>query len=266
MPKASCTTFRNETVQSDFSNVILAGRGCLYKCDFCIHSSFHKEVHLRSMVSIKKELDSYNGEKNSIYLADPSVGNHKFYKNILALLSAYKHLSFSMNIRADQITEDFIQIIKKVNIDKLYIGLESFNDLFLSRHHKGETIEKIKAALQKLNDNHIPFHLSLILDDEFSLTKLKNLLDSYHPASMSFHFYIPYPGTIGYNPEKKWFENKYWPFTISNSTSNAELLKKEIAEFMRYPLNQYHTITSHDHTQTFAIIQKRIEEMEGLLK
>ena len=159
MPKASCTTFRNETVQSDFSNVILAGRGCLYKCDFCIHSSFHKEVHLRSMVSIKKELDSYNGEKNSIYLADPSVGNHKFYKNILALLSAYKHLSFSMNIRADQITEDFIQIIKKVNIDKLYIGLESFNDLFLSRHHKGETIEKIKAALQKLNDNHIPFHL-----------------------------------------------------------------------------------------------------------
>ncbi len=255
----------NESVINDFGNVILAGRGCIYQCAFCIHSVFHRKIHMRSVVSLKAELDSYKGVKTSIYLADASVGNSKEYKKIMELLSQYNNLSFSMNIRADQISDEFISQIKRVNIDKLYVGLESLNNNSLCKYQKGENIEKIEEALAKLNKCHIQFHLSYIIDETFEESEFKKFIQKYNPASISAHFYIPYPGTSGYMPDNKWFEKKDWPFTISRYMENDEEIKVNIARFWGYPINKYHTITSHEHTNTFEIINKKLNEMEGLL-
>ena len=59
------------------------------------------------------------------------------------------------------------------------------------------------------------------------------------------------------------FKDKEWPYNISNSINNSENLKKEIATYFGYPINKYHTITPHNHYETFKIIDKKLEELES---
>ena len=60
----------NESVINDFGNVILAGRGCIYQCAFCIHSVFHRKIHMRSVVSLKAELDGESFPSNCLHEDD----------------------------------------------------------------------------------------------------------------------------------------------------------------------------------------------------
>ena len=42
-------------------------------------------------------------------------------------------------------------------------------------------------------------------------------------------------------------------------------LKTEISNYFNYPINAYHTITPHDHTETFKIINKKLNELEKIV-
>lgn len=260
LPEQMNNNFDNKSVNNDFSNIVLFSRGCLYNCNFCIHSVFHKKIHMRSIQSIEAELNTYKN-KTSIYIADPSVGHMGLYKDILKLLSKYKNLSFSFNVRADQINDDFIDLIKQMNIDKLYVGVENPDNKVLKEYNKGEEIETISNALELLRKNKINYHLSFLISDDLDLEKVKEIDNKYKASTYSFHFYIPYPGTRGYK-DLEIFKDKEWPYNVSKSIKNGEKLKNEIAKYFGYPVNKYHTITPHDHNETFKIINKKLEELE----
>ena len=262
IPPKLQNNFENDTINNDFSNLVLFSRGCIYNCAFCIHSSFHKTIHMRNIQSIQAELDTFK-QKTSIYIADPSIGIINLYKDILVLLSKYKNLSFSFNVRADQINHEFISYIKKINIDKLYIGVEDINNEVLKKYNKNETIETVESALELLRYNNIQYHLSFLISDSFDINNIKKLDTRFKANSYSFHFYIPYPGTMGYKTLDI-FNDKNWPFNITKSINNSEKLKKIIAKYFFYPVNKYHTITPHDHNNTFKIINTKINELEEI--
>ena len=75
----------------------------------------------------------------------------------------------------------------------------------------------------------------------------------------------PYPGTLKYNGELEYFNDKNWPNKIYKNDINIFKLKKEISNYFNYPVNNYHTITPHDHTETFKIINKKLNELEKLV-
>lgn len=262
IPSKLNNNFENDTINNDFSNIVLFSRGCIYNCAFCIHSSLHTSIHIRNIQSIEAELDTFK-QHTSIYIADPSIGSVLLYKDILELLSKYKHLSFSFNVRADQINHEFMSYIKKINIDKLYIGVEDVNNDILKKYNKNETIETIEFALELLRNNNIKYHLSFIISNSFDINNIKKFDTRFKANSYSFHFYIPYPGTVGFK-NLTVFNDKIWPFNITKSINNSEELKKLIAEYFHYPVNEYHTITPHDHSITFKIINTKINELEKI--
>lgn len=261
-PNKIDSNFENKTVKKDFSNIILLSRGCLYKCAFCIHSCYHKQVHVRNIQSIELELNNYRNQNTSIYIADASIGNLRLYNDILNLLSKYKNIKFSMNIRADQINDNTIEKLKNINIDRLYIGVESVNDLELKKYNKGETSNKILEGLELLRKNNINYHLSFIISEGLSNENIKELDKIYKAKTYSFHYYIPYPGTFKYN-SIEYFDDKNWPQKIFDNNLDIKKLKVKISKYFNYPINNYHTITPHNHINTFKIISKKLEELES---
>ena len=256
--------FSNETVTNDFANIILLSRGCLYRCAFCIHACYHKKVHIRNLQSIALELNTYKSN-TSIYIADASVGNSKLYGDVLDLLSNYKHIKFSMNIRADQINEKTIEKLLNINIDRLYIGVENPNDDKLREYNKGEKLVDITNALKLLRDNNIEYHLSFIVSNDLLDSDIKLLDDTFKAKTYSFHYYIPYPGTFKYNGDIEYFNDKNWPNKVFDEEIDISRLKTEISNYFNYPINAYHTITPHDHTETFKIINKKLNELEKIV-
>lgn len=254
--------YKNSSITNDFAHVVLFGRGCYFNCKFCIHSCYHKHFYLRNVESIKRELDSYGNAETSIYIADATVGVNKLYSEILKLLASYKNLKFSMNIRADQITNENLKLLSRINIDKLYIGVESLSNETLTNYCKNESIEIIANALNLLQNYNINYHLSFIISKEYTEETIKLIKEKFKASSYSFHFYIPYPGTYGYNPEDKWYLDKHWPNKIVKRYENAEVIKKKFENVFNYPINSYHTITPHNHIETFKIIEAKLSELE----
>ena len=264
-PQMIKTNYKNTSIENDFSNVILLSRGCLYGCKFCIHSCYHKKLHVRNIQSIALELNEYKGLETSVYIADASIGNMDVYGEVLELLSKYKNIRFSFNIRADQINNVTIDKIKKINIDRLYIGVEATDENMLLKYNKGENLETISKALELLKKNNIEFHLSFILDEQFKDVDIQALNDRFGAKTYSFHYYIPYPGTYGYEGNYEFFIDRDWPNKIYSGSKELEKLKSTISSKLGYPLNKYHTITPHNHESTFKIISDKLDEMEKLI-
>ena len=82
--------------------------------------------------------------------------------------------------------------------------------------------------------------------------------------SYSFHFYIPQPGTKGYKTNSSWFLKKNWPSEIGKSLKNYKEVKHDLETYFNYPVNDYHTVTPHDHKETFVIINEKLKELEKL--
>lgn len=59
------------------------------------------------------------------------------------------------------------------------------------------------------------------------------------------------------------FESKYWPFNLKYYSKEKE---KEVLEKLNYPPNKYHTITRHNHEETFKKINTKLNEVELTLK
>ena len=54
-------------------------------------------------------------------------------------------------------------------------------------------------------------------------------------------------------------------FNEKEIPKTVEKMAGEISNYFNYPVNNYHTITPHDHTETFKIINKKLNELEKLV-
>lgn len=262
--------FKNKSVCKDFSSIILTSRGCPFNCTFCLLGAYHKRVHNRHLFSIKKELELLK-KSNSVFIADPSVTLNKFYLQLFDMLKEFKNLKYSLNVRADQLTDKMINKLKRMNIRKLYIGVEYPKNNILCKINKGETVEIIEERLDKLDEEGINYHLSFILGlerDQKEWEDIRKFVRKTSPETVSIHFLIPHPGTKYESLSRDWFKSKSWPFDIQNlvlGKEKAKKLKRQFEGLLGYPQNRYHTITPHNHSKTFKIINKQLSLLERIV-
>lgn len=266
IPFNPAKNYENKSVENDFSEIVLFNRGCSYNCDFCIHAKYHKSLHRRHIRSIDHELSLYNKNNTKLYIADASIANTKSYQEIFSIMKKYNNISYSMNVRADQISQEFLHNLKEINIDKVYIGVESLDNNKLKLYKKGEKIDQITKSLKLLSENNISYHLSFLISDEMNIDEIEEFIKTYNASSYSFHFYIPYPGTHGVVDSSDWFMNRNWPIEIEKLNKNADLIKDRLCEILEYPKNDYHTITPHNHIETFKLINDKINMFEKIVE
>lgn len=181
---------------------------CSY-CDFC--KVFYNEKWVFEYFKcLRQEIeDVYNGEEiETIYIGGgtPSLLPLKYLKELFEILKIFsiknlKEFTFECNL--NDITEEFLEILKENQVNRLSIGIESFHLEKLKQmgrsHTFEEAIEKINLCRSLgLSNINIDFIYGFAFEDKSIIKKeLKQIL-SLKPEHISTYSLIVEEGTLFY--------------------------------------------------------------------
>ena len=132
---------------------IASSRGCIYKCAFCGAPKFlGKKWRAFKVERMIEEFEYWYGKGfRTFYFSDSLfVLNKKRVMDFCdyVLVSDYNDVVFVADgVRADHLTLEILQYMKKAHFKSVTIGVESVNDNTLEFFKKGESFEQIDRAI-----------------------------------------------------------------------------------------------------------------------
>ncbi len=153
---------------------------CSY-CDFC-KMFYKKDWADNYLVALKSEIeDRYHGDLLKTIYIGGGTPSCLSYPQLEFLLKIATHLNiatleeFTIECNLNDITEDFLSLITKYNVNRLSIGIQSFNSFVLKKLNRNHTYEEAKEKIdlcRKYNINNINLDLIYAVNGE-SLKDLK---------------------------------------------------------------------------------------------
>lgn len=137
---------------------------CSY-CDFC-KIFYNKKYIGRYLDNLEKEIKSrYQGEiVRTIFIGGgtPTSLDEEELTRLFEIIKIFKtagHIEYTIECNVETITEDKLKIMKKYGLNRISIGVESFNDdiikLLGRRHNKQMVLDKIKLVKKYFNNINI---------------------------------------------------------------------------------------------------------------
>ena len=189
---------------------ITFGRGCLYRCNFCAHNSFlGKRCHSPEYFIQMMDNTAKQCGVNAFIVQDSSVGSFKKeWRKVCELLiakgSPYRWWG---NVRANQVDEDFLRIMKEAGCGKVFFGFESGSPRILERMNKRITIEQCKEAARSCHKVGLPFYTSYIInyfgEEDEDLILTEKLIRETRPTSLAINKFSPIPGSIDFDTHQE---------------------------------------------------------------
>lgn len=188
---------------------------CSY-CDFPkVYSSVcDKKLYLEAL---KKEIKTnYKNEiVNTIYIGGgtPSVLSIEELKKLLEITNLFKkntNTEFTIECNIESIDEEKLKLLKKYNVNRISIGIESFDKKIISYlgrfHTKKEAIKKIKLVKKYFNNINIDLMYAIPGQSIKSLKKdIKTYLKLKIPH-ISYYSLIIEPHTKLYNENTSYID------------------------------------------------------------
>ena len=189
---------------------ITFGRGCMYRCNFCAHNSFlkarcHSPEYFVEMMRYTAKVCNVD----TFIVQDSSIGNFKReWKKVCELLiSSGERFRWWANLRANQVDEDFLVLLKHAGCIKLFFGFESGSPGLLEQMNKKETVEHFVSAAELCHKVGIPFYTSYIInypgEGEADMEMTEQLILQTKPTSLSINEFSPIPGSFDYERLKE---------------------------------------------------------------
>lgn len=188
---------------NDGRKMFFAARGCPQKCAYCFNSKYNEiykdkgpVVRFRSPENIIKEIAEVKGRyplnvvqmMDDNFLAKPKAWFYKFSK----LYKEQVGLPFTINLRADFVTDEVILSLKEAGLDSVWMGVECGNqekaNAILKRGLTNEKIEKAASIIHK-------YKLKLITQNLIGLP----VADSYNVDLETLDFNIRIKPTFGWS-------------------------------------------------------------------
>lgn len=149
---------------------LYSSKGCSWRdktggCVFC--ARLEKGVKFRNIHQIWTEIqmlrDRYN--VNSIWdISDDNLNNIGWFKNFVKSRPIdCKDLNFFIYSRVNFIKEELMPYLKELNVEEVFLGVESGDDAILRGSFKGQTVRTILSAVEVLRENKIKYFPSFIL-------------------------------------------------------------------------------------------------------
>lgn len=138
---------------------LFTSRGCPYHCCYCCSYLIHgRKYRARSAKSLVQEIEWNMDRFKTKYftIADDTFNFDKQrvidFCNLLIEKNLQIEWDCPQGIRADRLTPEIAQLMKKAGCKLLAIGIESVDREVLKTIQKGETIEQIEAAIKATNE------------------------------------------------------------------------------------------------------------------
>ena len=170
-------------VKSAYIHIPFCNNICSY-CDFC-KLLYNKDFVKKYLDALEKEITvNYKGEKlDTIYIGGgtPSSLSIIELKQLFSIIKIFKlneKYEFTFEVNIEDITKEKLEILKENKVNRLSIGIESFNDKYLNylgRSYSSNII-KDKVELSKKYFDNINVDLMYALKNE-SLYDLEKDID-----------------------------------------------------------------------------------------
>ena len=185
---------------------------CSY-CDFC--KFLHEEVYASEYLNeLSKEIDKYydNDKIRTLYIGGgtPSVLSLNNLKKLFEITKKFdtsllEEFTFEMNI--DDITEEKLLLLKTNNVNRISIGIQSFNEInlkYLNRKHtKNEIIKNINLAKNYFTNINVDLMFALPIETFSTLKKdVKEILKLDVPHISTYSLIIEQNTVLSYNKVK----------------------------------------------------------------
>ena len=195
-----CYTFIGDVMKSVYIHIPFCKNICTY-CDFC-KQLYNKENVEKYLKALEREIkEKYKGEKlDTIYIGGGTPSalsitelNNLF--NIIKNLKIKKTYEFTFECNINDINEELIKILVKNGVNRLSIGIESFNKNkleFMERYANFEETKIILDMIRKNGINNINLDLKYAIPNETfkDLKKDLNLILKLKPEHISTYSLI----------------------------------------------------------------------------
>ena len=189
---------------------VITSRGCSFKCTFCDRQVSGTKIRYRKVENIVDQLEMLTNEigfKSIIFYDDNFTNDKQRIINICdEILSRNINIVWRCESRPINLTKDVLNIMKKAGCESIAFGVESFNDLSLTKLNKAFKINDVIKVFKDTRDSGIRpdpyFMVALPWHDEYSLKHTLNFAKSIGSGYAQFSTLSPIRGT------KLWEEYK----------------------------------------------------------
>ncbi|MFQ5864179.1 MAG: B12-binding domain-containing radical SAM protein [bacterium] len=189
---------------------MLSSRGCPFKCIYCQVRAKWGNIRLHSAERVADEIEllvkRYKVE--GIYFADDLFAtSHQRIKDIIDGMKRREilgNVQFALDLRANQVTEKLIELLKKMGVVRISLGLESGSERIL-RYLKGEnvTVKQNRRAVEIANQHGIGCYCCFMIgappetkaDIRMTQRLIQEILDRSTKNICQVNVTTPFPGT-----------------------------------------------------------------------
>jgi len=191
---------------------IVTGRGCPYKCTFCMwpQTITGPLYRLRSIANIIDEFEFISHELTQvkdIFIEDDTftVNQERCISLAKALIEKNNRLPFTANSRAN-VTFETLEWLKKAGLRLLCVGFESGDQDVLNAMKKGMRVEQFYSFQRDARRAGVLVHGCFMAgnagETSETLAKTMKLAKELNPDTAQFYPLMVYPGTEAYESAK----------------------------------------------------------------
>lgn len=229
---------------------VITSRGCPNRCVFCEASFFWKRLRLRSPENIIAELEllikQYRVSHVVFVDSTFNFSRERVVKICQLILKNGLNIQWSCEARADNITPELVDLMKRAGCKIIALGIESGNQEILDRIKKNITLEQIREAVGIVKKANLKlvcyFMIGLPGDTKETVKQTINFAKELNPHVALFSPTIPLPGTALYEDYLKrgllkggyiW-QNFFFPVNTTTLTN------KEIQDLCREAYRRFY--------------------------
>jgi radical SAM superfamily enzyme YgiQ (UPF0313 family) len=188
--------------------VVLAGRGCPYRCTYCVlpqivNGHVYRKRDCKDVVDELEYIKENFKDLGEVFFEDDTFTADK--ENVQAIceeiLKRNLKITWSCNARAD-VPEDLLLLMKQAGCREMCVGFESANADVLNSVRKGlkqsGAIPFMKAAKKAKIFVHGCFMVGNLGDTKETLEDTLKYAKELSPNSAQFYPIMAYPGTAAY--------------------------------------------------------------------
>jgi anaerobic magnesium-protoporphyrin IX monomethyl ester cyclase len=193
-----------------FSLNMAASRGCPFRCNWCAKPIWGNHYKQRSAQDMAAEMTylKQTFQPDHIWMADDIFGFHIDWVSEFAehLSAADGSVPFTIQTRADLISERMAAALKRAGCAEAWIGAESGSQRILDAMTKGTTVSELIAARERLGalNIRVGFFIQLgYLGEQLpDLLATRELVARAAPDDIGVSVSYPLPGTRFYEQVK----------------------------------------------------------------
>ena len=231
---------------------MITSRGCPYQCGFCDQGVFGRNWRPHSAERVVDEIQYLMVKHRADFISFEDDSFLVSKKRIFEICDILKRrgldISWGCSANVTDISPEIIGKMKDSGCKIIYLGLESGSDIVLSSLKKNLEIKTVKDKVNLIKNHGIKIYGSFMIGTPFdtkeTIKQTINLSLELPLDGVSYHLFVPYPGTpmrevckeigsLSYDWQDYSKQSSNPPY-VTKGLSKRYLLRKQLLAYLKF--------------------------------